>query len=357
MLSEMSAGIGALVVGLGIGLAAVLGGCLSIGGERESGTFAWQAALPISLRVQWVIKLVTGIVVPLVCMMVVFPLARLLLGPDLVFAWPNATSFLMMLVELLSILALTAFTAFWCASVTKGPIDAALVTLPLAIALASAFFAGAYTANSLVKSGILSSLVARVHPYPVEYFPFIFRYGWLAGSRIALSVAVIPVALIQSYKMFRTPLSAGLRTVVRHGAVLMALALICSFVQSVPFAFMANIEGQSHGLMVGTLAAVRAIPFDETGLKQKPLRISIDQLASTQRMPSEFRSWMGNSDVLITAADSPSRESGGSAVKQSYTITVNLSHGWTCVISDWRAGQSEAKCASGTREWDVLLIH
>src|SRR5262245_48035269 len=110
----------------------------------------------------------------------------------------------------LAVFPLLAFIAFWCATAVKGTVRAAFWCLPAAIAVLVAYAFGISTGMSRSAVEAVRTLTEAVHPFPFSsefevLSSQLLRSLW-SGVIPALWVTVwlLPIAVIQSYRLFRS---------------------------------------------------------------------------------------------------------------------------------------------------------
>jgi len=197
-------------------LGSILAGCLSVGGERETGTHSWHLTLPISLRVQWAIKLLTALLFTAISLVALMTLARVLLGPPLVTVLEQAfgDSLLPKSVYFLGLMVITTFAAFWCASASRQPIEAVLWLVPVAGSVFMAFLIGKELAISLLGSSLLEPLISGTHPFPFG-IDTVVAFTKAALGESVLWAGVLPLAAFQSYRLFRAQIPGRILSTVR----------------------------------------------------------------------------------------------------------------------------------------------
>src|SRR5206468_11792020 len=70
----------AAVIGITLAVAPLLAGTLSVGEERASGTQTWNLVLPMSIRRQWMLKFITGLLTCLASQALVLVVVRIIGG-------------------------------------------------------------------------------------------------------------------------------------------------------------------------------------------------------------------------------------------------------------------------------------
>lgn len=209
---------------------AILAGCLSLGEEKTSGTYAWHRTLPISAARQWLTKLLVALFVSFICAGLI-PVLLLIAGRHFFpFAFATEdTNF--QVVWLLGALLLTLLS-FWCACAVDGTVTAVVWVVPiLALVILTpqiADWAGLRLAQSLVSrfdifanfrfTAFLSSLSSDHHLNDIVELPDLLIF-WLPS---------LIVAVVQSYGLFRAPIRPSAGSVARKLLPLVALGLLCN---------------------------------------------------------------------------------------------------------------------------------
>src|SRR5262249_25002906 len=107
--------LGNVVSAISLALTPLLAGTLSVGEERTVGTQAWNLILPMSIRRQWLLKLVTGILTCVLCQALVLNAASMVGGTtfrkDFAVSAPSGVVF----GGLITLSMLVFTSAFWSA--------------------------------------------------------------------------------------------------------------------------------------------------------------------------------------------------------------------------------------------------
>jgi hypothetical protein len=201
----------------------VLAGSLSLGEERTSGRQLWHMTQPVSVRRQWLIKLVMAMSAGFFCALLVVAAADLVL-PEWPFRMvPAATEMLLGLIMSL----LLSFAAFWCACATSGTVRAGLWVFPAVAALGLASRFGNSLGELAAAGALMDLVVSRFHSFPFANAVLPVATG--PAAVIWLVVPTLLLAMIQSYWLFRTEPQDSLRSVIRHLMPLAIVAFLCAF--------------------------------------------------------------------------------------------------------------------------------
>jgi hypothetical protein len=305
----------------------ILAGCLSLGEEKTSGTHAWQLTLPVSPFLQWGIKLCTALFAGFVgaWLLPLLIMGMFLYGPSRVFVNPPFGIGVLLMVLLLT------FAAFWCACAVDGTVAAVLWVVPVLCVVGGAGYFAQELANAIVNpfwgpkpSQYLGSdpwlvFVSQSH-HVLNLFGNL-RFDWWAASLTfrhiqvlgllenPLLYAAIPgvpaviLALVQSYRMFRTRTSTGARLALRKLLPLVLLVFLCGFIFTAFDAFWwrASMQMNHFNAVTGNAieqnlqAAVKMHP-------SQPLQLTLDDVAKSWRWPLEdsTRRWLTGATITIT---------------------------------------------------------
>jgi hypothetical protein len=306
---------------------AILAGSLSLGEERTSGTHAWHLTLPVPALLQWCIKLFMALLAGFVgaWLLPLLIADRFLYGPSRMFA-----DFHFGIGWLLAVLLFT-LAAFWCACAVDGTVAAVLWVIPVTCVLGGAGYFAQVLANAMV--------IPFWGPRPFEGLGTDTWIASVAQSRQALNlfrnlrfdwwvesvtyrhlgvfsilenpifyaaIAGVPaliLALVQSYRLFRTQAQAGTRRAVRNLLPLVSLVFMCGFSLTAFSAFWWRAGSQvsffnaviSHAIEKALPAAARLHPAE-------PLQLTVDDVAKAWFWPLEdsTRRWLTGARITVT---------------------------------------------------------
>jgi hypothetical protein len=306
-----------------------LAGVLSLGEERRSGTHAWHMTLPISARRQWLFKLVTAMLSGIACA-ALFPVLTMIAG-GAVFGSPLMYVNLRSLPDLLIIFAILTFSCFWCACAANGTVRAVILAVPVTAAIGLACSGGIWLGKELSRTtGTLEDLV--LSRFQLNPFAFAAVADFARSRVLWLFMPTLLLALIQSYRLFRTQPQDSVRWMLRCLLPLVAVTILWSFSASAGFLY-SNWQ-----------------PFEETrqaldrlqpGVAE--IKLTGEDLARDYPLTAPTRHWLRGSSIRIA----PDR-----AHSPGYVATVNLASGLECRLTVNHYGGTAASCArtsSGTR--------
>jgi hypothetical protein len=278
-------------------LIALLAGTLSLGEEKSWGTHTWQLTQPISVSLQWMVKLGVAIFTAVISAGAL-PMGVLVVGgwlrgsPWLYFGSPETWNWPVQM-------ALFAVAAFWCSSVVKGSVRAALFLLPLFFALGVFGAAGFWLGNFLDSHGFMAFTVAHLDPISIARgLPRIFTFGMQYWAVIGL-VALVGVALIQSRWFFR---SQGEDTKLRAVLCLTPLAgtsFLCVLGLSLFAGFTYEVWHQQRTILGETHAAIETLRQGMNEKATSPLRLTTSDLAKATSLSRRTLSWLGNANITV----------------------------------------------------------
>jgi ABC-type transport system involved in multi-copper enzyme maturation permease subunit len=301
-------------------LVAALAGLLSLGEEKTWGTHAWQLTQPISVSLQWMVKLGVAVFTAVICAAAV-PLGVLLLG-----GWLRGSPWLYLrngeMWNWPLQMAVLAVAAFWCSSVLKGSVRAAVLLFPLILVLAVSGAAGAWLARFLDSHGLMIATVARLDPISVgSGLSRISGYGMAYLLVIGL-IALLGVALIQSRWFFR---SQAEDTKLRAALCLMPLAgtsLLCVLGLGLFGSFTSEVWHQQRTILRETHAAIETV---RQGMNEKTtsrLRLTTSDLAKAASLSDRTLSWLDNANITVEPV--PPSATGSKVPARSHALFGQL---------------------------------
>ena len=335
---------------------AILAGSLSLGEEKTSGTHAWHMTLPVPAFRQWLIKLFMALFAGLMGA-ALLPISLLiavgsLSGSPFRFVDVHFGIFWLLLVALLT------FASFWCACAVNGTVRAVLWVFPAMIGLALASLFGEWTggklahffisrfgnlisANTLISS--FENLLFSRFDSPATYLWWVYTHPALMLVLWLLWVPTLLLAVVQSYRLFRTPLQDRALSVVRSLLPLAMTAFLCTFSLLASYTFVNDATGPTRALMIGNAYAIeeivreRAIEETRPGVAKldatHPLQLTENDVENA--FPRLFayqestRRWLRN--ARITVSPDESLPSCGETQRRStwcyYSATIRLADG------------------------------
>jgi hypothetical protein len=311
---------------------AVLAGCLSLGEERTSGTHSWQLTLPMSVRRQWLIKLGMAVSTSLLGAAALPVLVITAVG------WFRGTVFITTkepAAWFFSVFFLT-LAAFWCACAVNGTWPAVAWVLPAMAAVYLANGCGLWLAEelSLNTPTLREFVVARLQLDPETF---------LGGPAIiaALLLMIVPaflVAVLQSYRMFRTQPQDSTLGIGRSLLALVLVVVLCSF--SVGASGLGGGAGmyrvsQWHPLREIAWATRRLHFVPANPAAPDPLQLTVDELAKTSRLSPLTQRWLRGSRITIIPSRGFASDPPG--------IIIHLASGLECRIGFIYLAHSVAK--------------
>jgi hypothetical protein len=329
----------------------ILAGSLSLGEERTSGTHAWNLTLPAAARLQWGIKLFTALfagfvgagVLPLLIAGRLFRTSHLDVG----------TSWLLGV-------ALLSLASFWCACAANGTVRAVLSVLPVVIALGTASELGGQAGEKL-----MNLFVSRFDPFANFRFTtavvtmfetsatlrFVIALGFDRGfATPALTFSLAPaylLAVIQSYRQFRSQVQANTLSLVRTLLPLAVVAFLCSFSLMAFSDFVSNAFTLRNTALFEAVQAIGKI--DRGGLDAThPLQLTVDDLAKVSPLSEPTRRLLRSSRVTIVPIESLPHSNWFSGNSTRGPIDLDTAQS-RYVATLYLAGGSE--CTQAFQQW------
>jgi len=305
-----------------IGMAG-LAGMLSVGEEKTSGTHAWQMALPIPPRRQWLVKLAVALPSGLACS-VLFPvLAMVASGRFNGSPWMYVD--LPMVPNWIILYSILCFSCFWCACAANGTVRAVAWSLPAMTLIVFSSARGVWLGEQVARvTGTLKDfLLSSFHLSPFAYASIT---GYPHASALWLFIPTLLFALFQSYYLFRAQPRGRTLWMLRCLAPLVGATFLWSF-----------------SVTAGAAASAWQ-PFDETrhaldtlqfgGAK---LEFTGDDLAKGFPLTAPTQRWLAGSSITIAPNHSD---------LAGYLATIHLASGVECKLIVTRYGGSAGSCAN-----------
>lgn len=328
-------------------LIAVLAGTLSLGEEKTWGTHDWQMTAPVSVSVQWAVKLVFALFTSLVCA-ALLPMSVLTLG-----GWidGSAQHYLNGSIPAVCIAEAVGLTlaAFWCACVVKGTVQATLWVFPLCLSVLLAVESASW------------GLKLLAHPFHKFLAYVVSRFDAVAAERVmsqtfavfslenVLAMAVAPllaVGLIQSHRFFRAQIGANKLRVVRCALPLVIVAFLCSLGHEVLMGVFSESRRQQSTIFRETDSAIAALEAEGPQMDSAhPRRFSPKDLASASPLSDGTQRWLRSASIIVAPAPDrigagpgsyfPGRSlffvsSSGLKNRVSYSAVVRAANGTEC---------------------------
>ena len=298
-----------------------LAGILSLGEEKRSGTQAWHMTLPISVRRQWLIKLLMAMFAGLGCSLL-FPVLTIIAGGS-IYGSPFLYVDVPAVRAELVVFPILTFACFWCACAANGTVRAAIWAMPVIASIPFASAGGLWLGRELTwTTGTLKDfVVSSFHLSPLA-FATVTEY---ANTQVLwLFVPTLLFALFQSYRLFRTPPQDGLLWMLRCILPIVAVTMLWSFSAYAGF------------------VASRWQPFEETRQalsKFQPgtakIELTGEELAKNSALTASTLRWLKGSSIKVAPVHSP---------LSAYLATIHLASGLECRLTVTTPGASAASC-------------
>jgi hypothetical protein len=315
-----------LLLTCGLSFAAILAGTLSLGEERSLGILGWNMTQPFSVFRQWTIKLVTVVVASTACAGTIVLAAYLLVGPDFLQQFLAAFGRDRGLSSLAGLPLLT-FAAFWCATGVNGTVRAVFWCLPAVAAVLVAYDSGMSLAMGDRAVEVVRTVTEAVHPFPFSsgFEVAASRLLWSDRSVVIPALWVIswlvPLAAMQSYRLFRSEIREGLRPLIRQVLVLAGMGFLCGFLQIVP----AAANGAMHN---NTVMALMEVARGVAAMPNPPSAVTV-------ALSDRTLAWLASDRLVIRPKSEVVKDSVYDPLDEArYLITAELNGGWKCVFAD-----------------------
>jgi hypothetical protein len=304
----------------------ILAGSLSLGEEKTARTHAWHISLPVSPFLQWSIKLCCALSTGFVgaWLLPLLITGRFLNGSSRVFEDLHFGS------NWLMVTLTMTFAAFWCACAVDGTVAAVLWVIPVVCVLGSAaYFAQELATATLTPfwgpkpfagSGTNAWLVSVSQSRQMLNLFGNLRFDWWAESVtyrhldvlailenpiFYVAIAGVPaliLALVQSYRLFRTQVQGGTRRVMQSLLPLIFLVFVCGFLFTAFDAFWWRAASEVKILNGATGRAIELSLSTEAKLHPAwPVQLTGDDVVKAWPIPVEksVRGWLAGARVTV----------------------------------------------------------
>jgi hypothetical protein len=241
-----------------------------------------------------------------------------------VYGSPFMFVYLVAVPDLFIFYPILTFSCFWCACAANGTVNAATWTMPSIAAIPFACAGGIWLGQDLARStGTLKDFV--ISSFHLSPLALAGVTDYARSKVLWLFVPTLLFALLQSYRLFRTPPQNSKLWTLRCLLPVIAITLLWSFSATAGFL-------SSHWE-----------PFEETRqtLDQfqpttAKVELTGEKLARASSMTVLTQRWLKGSS--ITVAREHSHLSG-------YVATINLASGLRCRLIVAHSGGTAASCA------------
>ena len=292
-------------------LIAILAGTLSLGEEKTWGTHDWHMTLPVSVSLQWAVKLLFALSTSLV-FVALLPMSILTLG-----RWINGSGVHSLngnvAAQWLVGAAGITLAAFWCACVVRGTVQATLWVFALGLGILLVIISGPSAfglfAHPLHK--FIASVVSRLDAAAVERtMSRILDAFRLENGRAFLTAPLVAIGLIQSHRFFRAQVAANKLRMIGCALPLLIVAFLCSLGSEMLMAVYGESWQQASTILRETDSAIAALQSkrSQTDAARLP-SLGLDDLATAAPLSDSTKQWLRNSSITVSVA--PNRIGNG----------------------------------------------
>jgi hypothetical protein len=267
-----------------------------MGEERQLGTHSWHLMLPVSVREQWLIKVVSNMFAIAACGYLVLRGADFLLGPAFQtgfrgFFNSNGEVLLFCVLSL-------AFPAFWCACAVNGTVRAAAWTVPVVII----FMVSPTFGNLLGRLGVGDSVMHRIVLNTHATLPDGVRLLNLFDPGPVLFLGPgLAFAVFQSYRLFRVERPDGFRAVVLPLIPVCLVAVLCAYPSGLVREVVFEIQSQQFTVVKEVGQAVSQLGLDPAKLDAAhPQPISSEELNRVSPLSEVTQTWLRNATISVS---------------------------------------------------------
>lgn len=317
-----------LIFGLN-GLSTVLAGCISMGEERTSGTHSWHMTLPMSARLQWLLKLTAAVLAAVVPLAFTILIAELTFG-DLFTGVLDEHFQHHDVMEFLLLSAVVAFAAFWSGCAVQGTVRAALLVFPVLGAMQSVILAILSIGGPLLISGVLDPVVLRLHPFPFEGQTTSFILKVTAG-RFAPLWFIVPALVLmffQTYGLFRREVRGSLLSGIRCLIPVVIVIVVVGGGSTIPFLVVSRAEQRVFNTLKETHDAVGKLTLNLNA--ERPQQIAAEDLARTSQLAPATRRLLNNATIRVLPRTGDPRWFERYHIRSEYFTLIHFSNNWDC---------------------------
>jgi hypothetical protein len=279
--------------------------------------------------------------VTVICSAFVSVLAALLLGQPFLSMLGSPVD--EVLVAWLAGLVIAMVAFFWCATASRGPLQAVLWIIPFGAAVLLSYAAGplaAFLVGSLLSSALPSSLYPFFLTDSVRSWVFSFRASDVV--RLLLIVPAFIVALEQTFRLFRQEIRASQSA--RRLLVLATVVLAGSAINTIPQVLYVNAYTPVIRVLSETADSVRAYGVNLEQLKETGrLELSVHTLGKARPLSAGASQWLGDTRVVITSKK-PGAASSVPNDRARYFISVRLLDRMECFMDEHPAHSMFSSC-------------
>jgi hypothetical protein len=314
-----------------IGLALALAGSISLGEERALGLAAWHLTLPVSARLQWLVKfavgicfaIVLGLVLPGLLALATLPEARAGLAD---IASHGSASDMQGLLADGIVLWLFFVLSFWAATLLGNTMRAVFTAVLAVGALVLCTLLSGWLAEQIggLEKGLLCEITSRWQ-LPLGFFHGDEVLPWEAiGGGLILSL----VALAQSAVQFRRA-QVQRAVVVKCAASLLGIAFLAAF-WCVDFTVSAR-RGYDAVLVQEVSRALRALPYTQRGHSGSTRAVRITEMDMEKVFPLSARAkrWLSGAGLYSSWFELESRQKLGRMERHS-AVQIKFPNGNEC---------------------------
>jgi len=339
------------------GIATVLAGSLSMGEERTLGTQSGNMTLPVSVRLQWLIKLAVVIFGSFVGLASAVSLAKIVFGQ----AFINILSYDFVgasgMLNILLVSSMLSFAAFWCGCVVKGTVRATLLVFPALGAVPWAYWAGMRASFQiwLRTDAIWAVVASRLHPFPFAPSTRTMLSQIQSWGLLWFVLPLVAVCAIQSYRLFRREIQDSVPFVIRQMLPPLIAAFLCGLFMSFPRGVEASVDGQTYTVLLEVSRAIEKMQIDPAKLDAAhPLELTLDDLSRTSPLSDRLRRWVDGTVITVTprVITRPSWRNGRPYLETfNYFTSLRLKNDWNCWVVT--SNSFSMGCTSPNGTWGI----
>jgi hypothetical protein len=326
-----------------IALALALAASISLGEERTLGLAAWHLTLPVSARLQWLLKLAVGVyvaiglgvVLPGVLAWATLPEARA--GLAHIGQGGDVSGLLRGILGIATALWVFFVVSFWAATLLGNTMRAVFTAVLGVGALALCIVLSGWLADKIggLEKGLLCDITAW-RQLPLGFFHGGDSSPWVIAGGLVLSLA----ALAQSLVEFRRAQVAR-AVVVKCAALLLAIAFLAAF-SCADFRVSANGNRYAAPLFLEVSKALRALPYTDRGIpgSASEVRVTERDLEKVSPLSARTKRWLSGANLYLYWAQVENRGKARRVELRGY-VAIKFPSGNECSFDCgvWQEGR------------------
>ena len=188
---------------------------------------------------------------------------------------------------------------------------------------------------------VVRTLTETVHPFPFssEFEVMSSKLMWSDWSVVLpalwVTLWLLPLATIQSYRLFRSEVREGIRPLLRQALILAEVGFLSGFLQIVPAAATGTMHQYTARALIELSQGIAAMKIDPTVVSSEVgYTVSLETISNSFALSDRTRSWFATDTLVIRQRGAVARKGIPELEEARYLITAQLHGGWKCVFAN-----------------------